>query len=121
MTELLIIEKIEKMKKIIFALLSLFIVIATSCTKQCNCDGGVIGTFQYLEKPIYIQPFSQFKEEKVVALFNETVHIKGFIPTKLRSKDPIQVKIVLIDIHEGELRFGTGVPVYKIKCIEKED
>lgn len=110
--------KIIKIIKII--LLVLPIVGLISCVKQKNCDEGLIGTLQYLEEPIYVKPYCQYKESKVVAIFEEYTYLVTPIPKKYQSKTPIKVKILIKDEHNGGT-FGDCPITYKLKCIEKVD
>ena len=112
------------MKKIT---LLLFLALGfISCVKQSDCENGFIGTLQYLETPLYIEPHLQFKKEKVIALFNygeQNLYITGYIPIEYKSKEPIPVKASIKALHDNYngILHDVGSPVYRIKCIEKVD
>ena len=124
-----------RLQKVTVGILCLVLVGLASCVKQKNCEGGIVGTFQYLEEPIHIKPYCQFKEKKITSVFwadsynnrgSWEQYITGNIPTRYMSGDSIRVRICLKNIHEGDamtlaVQCDDYYGVYKLTCIEKED
>jgi len=111
---------------LVLGLVGLF--IAVSCVKQKDCEEGISGTFQYLEKPLYMVSNCSNKEKKVTAVifldddnYTDTVYITGNIPAKYKSGNLIKVRFLLCDENWYGPAVICGPSVNKLKCIEKED
>jgi hypothetical protein len=123
------------MKYIKIILLVLPIVGLISCVKQKDCDECESGIFEYLDEPITINPNCMDSEKKVVAIFRPVIgdieiydstgigkHIIGSIPSKYQTSELLKVKICAKNVsskRRGETL--SCLPLYKLKCIEKED
>jgi hypothetical protein len=113
--------------------MGLFFVTGCKKQKKCeDCKEQRIGMFQYLEEPIYYEPYCQFKAEKVVAMlylntdteqidYNDGMYITGTIPEEYKSGDLIKVRACLEDTYKNDIVQCPCVGVYKLKCIEMED
>jgi len=110
------------MKKLVVILGSIFMLSATSCVKQKNCDCAMKGKFVYFEEPKDIIYCGY--ERKVNAVFiqnNADRYIISSIPNKFRVKDTINVSVCLKEETKNNCRFIGESIVFKIKCIRKED
>jgi hypothetical protein len=106
------------MKKIFLFLTLILLVGLTSCVKQKNCEGGMMGTFQYFEEPMTCpmgQNYALFISTDDLEVYQTTVKN---VPSKYKSGDKIKVRVIL-EKAEGAITY-CGV-VYNVKCIEKED
>ena len=115
--------------KITFKLLLLASLLATTgCIKQKNCDCSMSGAFVYLKAPYKTWITCSNEKQEIVAHFFENnfldespVRIVGNIPKKFQSYDTMSISICCEKFCAGNIEFGHGYPVYKLKCIETED
>jgi hypothetical protein len=95
-------------------------ICTAGCVKQRNCDCGLTGTFVYLKEP-YEAPTNCATREKIVAEFNSTVLITGYVPHKFQSGDSIKVRLCGEYVCKKAFTFSANTPtIFKLKCIERE-
>ena len=99
------------------------------CVKQKNCEECISGTFLYLKDLKDDTNYQFIKEKKVSAIlyvdvdtYRYGMYITGHIPKEYKSGNSIKVRACLEDISENRVEITISCcPVYKLKCIEKED
>jgi len=109
------------MKKLFLILLLIPALGVTSCVKQKNCEGGMVGTFQYHDKPLDddicgIRQAGYFTPIDRSEMYRISVRE---IPARFKSGDELKVR-VLIEKMEASYTLHCGY-TYKLLCIEKED
>lgn len=93
-------------------------------TDSCDCTNIMTGTWNYLEKPQYIDLYIVGRT-KIVAIFvtdgGSSIYFTTPVPLRYQSKEPIKVALCAEIIKALRLNTVDEPTAYQLTCIEKEE